>query len=64
MWILLIIIPIVVITIILIDYFLINKFTKDMEKSINVIFDRLSNLKLVIFIMTILNIGGNDEDKS
>lgn len=44
---------------ILFDYFLIKRWTKDMEKSIDKIFDNLGKTTVVIFLLNLF--GLNDE---
>ncbi len=44
---------------ILFDYFLIKRWTKDMEKSIDKIFDDLAKTTVVIFLLNLF--GLNDE---
>ena len=47
---------------ILFDYFLIKKWTKDMEKSIDNIFDKLSKTTVVIFLLNL--IGWDEKDNN
>lgn len=57
-------IPLIILSIILLDYFLIHKFTKDMEKSIDNIFDNISKSKLVVFILAFIGFGNDDKNDS
>ena len=50
----------IILRFILFDYFLIKRWTKDMEKSIDDIFDKLSKTTVVIFL---LNLIGWDDEK-
>ena len=50
----------IILCFILFDYFLIKRWTKDMEKSIDDIFDKLSKTTVVIFL---LNLIGWDDEK-
>ncbi len=49
----------IILCFILFDYFLIKRWTKDMEKSIDDIFDKLSKTTVVIFLLNLF--GLNDE---
>lgn len=46
----------------MIDYFLLKSWTKSMEKSIDEIFDKISNTTIIIFILSLF--GLNDENKN
>lgn len=46
---------------IMVDYFLINRWTKSMEKSIDSIFDKVSKSTFIVLILSIF--GLNDENK-
>ena len=46
----------------LIDYFMIKKWTKSVEKSIDDIFDKISKTTIVVVILSIF--GFNDENKN
>ncbi len=49
----------IILCFILFDYFLVKRWTKDMEKSIDDIFDKLSKTTVVIFLLNLF--GLNDE---
>ena len=47
---------------ILFDYFLVKRWTKDMEKSIDNIFDKLSKTTVIIFLLNL--IGWDEKDNN
>lgn len=49
---------------IVIDYFTVKLWTERTKKSINDIFDKAMKLSIVVYLLNLLGIGGNDEPKN
>lgn len=47
---------------ILFDYFLVKKWTKDMEKSIDNIFDSISKTTIVVFLLNLFQLNDDEKD--